>query len=136
MKNLNIKHAAISAAVVYVLAILAFVGSFFVPIMENPEDQANIALMLAMIPSAYVGAHLYYRKGHRTSGHVLGFVMFLGAIILDAIITVPVFVIPNGGDHLSFFGDPNFWIIGIEYILVVVGYWEYKVVRSATAKQA
>ncbi|NQZ75272.1 MAG: DUF5367 family protein [Ekhidna sp.] len=136
MKNLNVKHAAISSAVVYVLAILAFVGSFLVPILDDPTLQANMALMIAMVPSAYLGAHLYYRRGHTTGGYTLGFVMFLGAIILDAIITVPVFVIPNGGNHLSFFGDPGFWLIGFEYITVVTAYWHFKVIRAAKANQA
>jgi len=130
MKNLSLKHVAVSAALVYVLGILVFVGSFLVPIMADPELQANLALMVAMIPAAYVGAHVYYRRGHKTSGLVLGLVMFLSAIILDAIITVPVFMIPNGIDHLSFFGDPGFWLIGFEYITVVVVYWQFKVVKA------
>ena len=136
MKNLNLKHAVISSIVVYVLAILAFIGSFMVPIMEDPELQGNLALMIAMIPAGLWAAHLYYRRGHQTSGYALGFVMFLGAIILDALITVPVFVMPNGGDHLSFFGDPGFWLIGFEYIFVVAVYWHFKVVRPAQARQA
>lgn len=136
MKDLNLKHAAISSAVVYVLAILAFLGSFFVPVLEDQELQANMALIIAMIPAAYFGAYLYYRRGHTASGYALGFAMFLGAIVLDAIITVPVFVIPNGGDHLSFFGDPGFWLIGFEYIMVVAGYWHAKVVRDGKTKQA
>jgi hypothetical protein len=50
--------------------------------------------------------------------------MFLGAMILDACITVPVFIIPNGGDYLSFFGDPGFWLIAVEYISIVAAYWQ------------
>uniref|UniRef100_UPI003561D8EE DUF5367 family protein n=1 Tax=Mariniphaga sediminis TaxID=1628158 RepID=UPI003561D8EE len=105
MKNLNLKHVIISSLVVYVLGIMAFVGSYFVPIMEDTDLQANIVLMAAIIPAAYLGAHLYYRRGNTTHGFVLGSVMFLSAIVLDAIITVPVFIIPNGGNHLAFFGD-------------------------------
>lgn len=123
MKKLSFKHAAISSAVVYVLGILAFVGSFFVPIMDDPDLQANLALMVAIIPAAYLGAHIYYRKGYKTNGFVLGSAMFLSAIVLDSIITVPVFIIPNGGNHLSFFTDPGFWLIGFEYIIVIVAYW-------------
>ena len=136
MKDLHLKHAAISSAVVYVLAIVAFLGSFFVPLLEDSTLQANLALMIAMIPAAYFGAYLYYRRGHTTSGYKVGLVMFLGAIILDAIITVPVFVIPNGGDHLSFFGDPHFWLIGFEYMTVVAAYWQVKVVKAGKIKQA
>lgn len=136
MKNLNIKHAAISSIIVYILGILAYVGSFFIPIMDNPELQANLVLMIAIVPAAFLGARIYYKRGHTTSGVVLGFAMFLGAIILDAIITVPLFIIPNGGSRLSFFGDPGFWLIGVEYITVVAVYWQFKVVRVIQAGQA
>jgi hypothetical protein len=133
MKSLNIKHAIISSIVVYVFGILAFVGSYFVPLLEDPDLQANIVLMAAIIPAAVLGAYLYYRRGYTTHGFVLGSVLFSSAIILDAIITVPVFIIPNGGNHLTFFGDPGFWLIGFEYVAVVAAYWKFKVVKQAKA---
>ncbi len=131
MKNLNLKHAIISSLVVYVLGILAFVGSYFVPVMEDSDLQANIVLMAVIIPAAYLGAYLYYRRGNSTHGFVLGSVMFSSAIVLDAIITVPVFIIPNGGNHLTFFGDPGFWLIGFVYVAVVAAFWKLKVVKQA-----
>lgn len=135
MKNINIKHVIISCSVIYVLGILAFVGSYFVPIMEDSDLQANIVLMVALIPAAYTGAHLYYRRGNNTHGLLLGSVLFISAIILDAIITVPVFIIPNGGSHLTFFGDPGFWLIGLEYILIVAAFWKFKVAKPVEALQ-
>lgn len=122
MSSLQFKHAAISSIVVYIIGIIAYVGSFFVPIMEDPDYQANLILMVAIIPAATLGAQLYYRRGHDTHGILLGVVMFLGAMILDAVITVPVFIIPHGGSHLSFFGDPGFWLIAVEYITIVFIY--------------
>lgn len=133
MKNLNLKHVVLSALVVYVLGILAFVGSYFVPIMEDPDLQANIVLIVAIIPAAYFGAFLYYRRGNSTHGFVLGSVLFSSAIVLDATITVPVFIIPNGGNHLTFFGDPGFWLIGFVYVAVVAAYWKLKMVKQAQA---
>ncbi len=123
MQNLNIKRATISAIIVWTLGVTAFVGSYLVPIMEDPEAQANWVLSLAIIPAAAFGAYLYYRKGQQTIGLVLGTYMFLITMILDASITVPVFILPYGGTHLTFFGDPGFWLIAIEYISVVTGYW-------------
>jgi len=128
MKSLNLKHVAISAATVYAIGILAFVSSYFIPLLDDADFQANLVLMIAIIPAAYLGAHLYYRKAHGANGFLLGGSMFLGAMILDALITVPLFIIPNGGDYLSFFGDPGFWLIGVEYIGVVVAYWQFRVV--------
>jgi len=136
MKNLNVKHAAISSIIVYILGILAFVGSYFIPIMNDTELQANLVLAIAIIPAAYLGAHIYYKKRHSTHGFVLGIAMFSAAIILDAAITVPLFIIPTGGSHLSFFGDPGFWLIGLEYILAVMAYWRFKVVKTTEVATA
>ena len=97
--------------------------------MEDPDLQANIVLMVAIIPAAYIGAHFYYKRGHKTHGVLLGGIMFLGAILLDAIITVPVFIIPNGGNHISFFTDLGFWFIGFEYVGIITAYWQFNVTK-------
>jgi len=133
MKNINLKHVIISCLVIYGLGIVSFVGSYFVPIMKDPDLQANLVLMAALIPAATTGAYLYYRRGNTTHGVVLGSVLFLSAIVLDAIITVPVFIIPNGGNHLTFFGDPGFWFIGVEYVVIVAAYWKFNVAKPVQA---
>lgn len=133
MKNINLKHVIISCLVIYGLGIVSFVGSYFVPIMKDPDLQANLVLMAALIPAATTGAYLYYRRGNTTHGVVLGSVLFLSAIVLDAIITVPVFIIPNGGNHLTFFGDPGFWLIGVEYVVIVAAYWKFNVAKPVQA---
>ena len=122
MKNLQVKSALIAGLIAYILGVSAFLGSFFVPMMEDPETQANLVLAIAIIPAAMLGARFYYQKRHVTNGFILGVAMFFIAMVLDALITVPVFVIPAGGDHISFFTDPGFWIIGLEYVLAVVIY--------------
>jgi hypothetical protein len=45
--------------------------------------------------------------------------MFAVAIMLDATITVPVLIMPYGGNHISFFTDPGFWLTAVEYVSVV-----------------
>ena len=71
----------ISAAIVWTLGVTAFVASYFVPVMSDPDLQANWVLSLVLIPVAILGAHIYYRKGHQTNGFVLGVFMFLVAMI-------------------------------------------------------
>lgn len=119
---MEIKRAIIATSIVWVLGVSAYILSHFVKIMDNPELQANVVLTLALIPSAILGTKFYYKNGAHTNGFKLGIFMFLITIGLDALITVPVFIIPAGGDHLSFFSDPGFWIIGLVYILVVILY--------------
>jgi len=137
MKNINIKSAIFSAVIVWTLAVIAFVASYLVPIMLDPDLQANWVLSIALIPSALIGAHIYYRKGHKTNGFVLGASMFLVAMLLDALITVPVFIMPYGGNHISFFTDPGFWLIGMEFVSVVAVYWQIeKAVKSTRGAKA
>ncbi len=124
MKNLHIKSAAISAIIVWTLGIIAFVTSYFFPIISDADLQANWVLTIAIIPAALIGAHIYYRKGHQTNGFLLGVCMFLVTMILDAIITVPFFIMPYGGNYVSFFTDIGFWLIAVEYISVIAAYWQ------------
>jgi hypothetical protein len=124
MKNFHIKSVIISAIIVYALGVTAFVVSYFFPVMSDPDLQANWVLSIALIPSAALGAHIYYRKGHMTNGFVLGVLMFLIAMILDTLITVPLLIMPHGGNHITFFTDPGFWLIAVEYVSVVAAYWQ------------
>ena len=126
MKNLNVKSLLIASLIAYTLGVSAFLSSFSVSLMSNPEAQANLVLAIAIIPAAMLGAYFYYRKGYQTNGFLLGAMMFFITIILDALITVPLFVIPAGGDHISFFTDPGFWIVGLEYIIAVTIFWWLK----------
>ena len=134
MKKIHIKSTIISAVIVWVLGVIAFVASYFVPVMSDPDLQANWALSLVLIPSALLGAHVYYRKGHKTNGFVLGVAMFAVTILLDALITVPFFIMPYGGNHISFFTDPGFWLIAVEYVSVVAAYWQIEKVVKLTRK--
>jgi len=124
---MNFKRAMLSAVLIWVLGVSAYTGSFFIHLLDNPNLQANLVLTFALIPSAILGANLYYRSGLKSNGFKLGTLMFLIAMLLDALITVPVFIIPEGGSHLSFFWDPGFWFIAVEYILTVGLYWRFKV---------
>lgn len=123
MKDLDFKRASYSAFIVWTLGVAAFATSYFIPVMDDLDAQANWVLSFAIIPATIFGARLYYLKGYRTNGFALGAYMFFITMILDACITVPVFIIPFGGDHLNFFGDPSFWLIGVEYISVITAYW-------------
>lgn len=136
MKKIHKKDLIISAVIVWALGVTAFVGSYFVPLMSDPDLQANWVLSLVLIPSAMLGTHIYYRKGHKTHGFALGVSMFLVTVVFDALITVPIFIMPYGGDHLSFFSDLGFWLLAVEYISVVTAYWQIeKVVKSTRKKQ-
>ncbi|MFK7774467.1 MAG: DUF5367 family protein [Saprospiraceae bacterium] len=124
MKSINIKSAAISAIIIWTIGIIAFVASYFFPVISDSDLQANWVLSFTLIPAGLIGAHIYYRKGHHTNGFLLGIFMFVVTMILDAVITVPFFIMPYGGNYASFFLSLGFWLIAIEYISVVAAYWQ------------
>lgn len=120
MEKLDVKRAAWASVMVYLIGIAAYLGSYYLQWLPDPDVQANWVLSMALIPAAIFGAHFYYRNGSQTNGWILGLTMFIGAMVLDALITVPLFIIPGGGNHLTFFTDPGFWLIAAEYVTVVV----------------
>ena len=125
MRQLDFKRAFYSTLMVWMLGVMAFTVSYLVPVIDDPDVQANWVLSFTIIPAGIIGARFYYLKGNGTNGWVLGGFMFFITIILDACITVPLLIKPFGGDHASFFADPNFWFIGLEYIVVITAYWGF-----------
>ncbi len=114
----------VCASIVWVFGVSFYLLSFYIPILENPELQATIVLVLAIIPSACFGTYLFYKKGNmKPSTLALTFVFV--ATILDALITVPIFVIPNGGSYSEFFGDPMFFTILVEFYFIVLYFGTY-----------
>lgn len=123
---MEIQRAIISAAIIWIIGVTAYILSYFVVIMDNPELQGNLVLIITLVPSVLLGIKYYYKNGTHTNGFKLGVFMFLVTFCLDALITVPLIIIPAGGNYLTFFSDPWFWLIGLEYILLVGIYTRYR----------
>ncbi len=128
---MKIFRAIVIGTGIWGLGVSAFVSSFLVPLMENAQQQANLVLFLAVIPLVWFGTKIYYKSGSKTQGVWVGLTFFLVAAVLDALITVPFLVVPNGGSHYEFFSDPCFWIVGLLFIGVSTLHWYLKVKRTA-----
>ncbi len=114
-KNL---FSILCAILVWILGVAFYLLSFYISILENPDLQSNITLALGIIPSAGLGTYLFYRNSYiKPSSLALTFVIV--ATVLDILITVPVFIIPNGGSYSNFFGDPMFYTIIVEFYFIV-----------------
>ncbi|MGI9546420.1 MAG: DUF5367 family protein [Flavobacteriaceae bacterium] len=117
----------LAGILVWILGVCAFITSYTLPVLEDLELQSNIALAIAIIPAAWLGARVYYLKGNKTNGFLVGLFMVLVAVVLDALITVPFLIIPNGGGFSEFFTTASFWLIASEYYLIVLLYWYLRV---------
>ncbi|MBO6607195.1 DUF5367 family protein [Psychroserpens sp.] len=112
---------------IWFLAVSFYTLSFQIELLADPEQQANFVLLAVLLPLVWYGAHLYFRMEQNTQSFLPGLIFFVVAGILDALITVPLFIIPNGGSHLDFFTDLGFWFIGLVMILTTVLYYYLKV---------
>ena len=127
-KNL---YSIICAILVWLMGVSFYLLSFFVPVLEDVELQSNLVLVLAVIPSSYLGTWLFYKKEF-IKPSTLGLRFVLIAAFLDALITVPVFIIPEGGSHASFFSDPMFYTIAVELYFLVM-YFGKHLTKTAKA---
>jgi hypothetical protein len=112
--------------IIWIIGVSVFTLSSYIFLLEDAEQQANMLLFIAVMPLVWFGTKQYYKKDTNTHGYWIGQTFFLTATALDALITVPFFVIPNGGSHYQFFTDLGFWLIGFEFIIIAVLYWYIK----------
>lgn len=113
--------------IIWIIGVSIYNMSFYISFLENATQQANTLLFIAVIPLVWFGTKLYYKKGSNTNGYWVGQTFFLTSAILDALITVPLFIMPSGGSHYQFFTDLGFWIIGFEFLAVATLYWFIKI---------
>ncbi|MGY6647958.1 DUF5367 family protein [Wenyingzhuangia sp. IMCC45574] len=120
----NLLKSILYAILVWLLGVSFYLASFYVPVIENAEFQANLVLAVAIIPSACIGTYLFYRN-NRKHPLELATVFVSMAVLLDVLVTVPVFVIPAGGSYSEFFTAISFYLIAAEYFLVVCVFGKY-----------
>ncbi|MDL5514284.1 DUF5367 family protein [Arenibacter sp. M-2] len=132
---MKIKRALLIGILIWIIAILFYSASYYVPIMENREAQANLVLFVVVIPLVWLGCAFYYKNDLQTHGYLVGQTMLLTAVVLDGLITVPFFIIPQGGSHYSFFTSLGFWIIAAEFLLVAVLYWYTRVYHKTNLQK-
>lgn len=130
------KRAILLGIAIWIIGILFYSISYYVPILENAETQANLVLFVVVMPLVWLACSFYYKKASTTHGYLVGQTMLLTAVALDALITVPFFIIPNGGSHYGFFTDLGFWIIALEFLATATLYWYVRVYpRKIISKQ-
>lgn len=120
-------RAIFIGVVIWIVGVSLYSFSYFIQIFENAELQANLMLALSVVPLAWFGTKAFYKKVNSANGLVVGLTFFLTAALLDAIITVPYLIIPNGGSYKQFFTDLGFWLIGLEFIIVATLYWHLNI---------
>ena len=124
---MKITRALLSGAFVWIMIFALFTIMSFIPVIKDSKLQQDMLVFIFLIPFAMAGAAFYYKKGSQTNGLIIGSIMVAISLTLDALITVPYVIVPQGGSYASFFTDPFMAIIGVEFIATVYFYWKVKI---------
>ena len=132
MKTLR---AITAGALVWAMVFALFTVMSFIPVIKDSELQQNMMVYIFLIPFAAIGSVMYYKKGLKTTnGIIIGIIMAITGLVLDAAITVPFVIEPAGGSYVSFFLSPLLAITVVEFITVVYFHWKIKILPSTEEK--
>lgn len=132
---MKVIRAILVGVVIWILAVSFYTISFYFPVIENTETQANLILLLSVIPLVWLGSNYYYKNENETHGVLIGLIFLAVSAILDALITVPVFMMPKGINHYTFFTALGFWFIALVFVSIVTLYYYLKVSKRTTINQ-
>jgi hypothetical protein len=103
------------------LWILVFVEvSIFQVGLQITDLFGKVLHYFLLIPIGILGAWFYYRCGDSLNGFLLGFIMLIVGVVIDTLITIPLFI---GGDFRGYYSDPFLWT-GFLVAVVVVGTYD------------
>lgn len=124
---MNYLRAILSGTIVWVCVFTTFVVFAYVPGLKDSIDQQGIIADVLLIFYATVGAAVYYKKGSKETGLIIGPIMALTALVLDVLITVPIVEIPAGRSYHTFFTSYVLWVLVVINMGTVYVYWRRKV---------
>jgi hypothetical protein len=126
-------RAILVGSIIWVIAVFFYSLSYYIPVLKDADTQANTVLFIVVMPLVWFGCHFYYKKDNQSHGLKVGQAMLLTSVTLDALITVPVLIVPNGGSYYQFFTAAEFWIIAFEFLLVAALYWYARIYPTINA---
>jgi len=102
---------------------IAFAFLNIIPLIKDSQVAQSIIMAILTVPFAYLAAVFFYKGSGKANGLKVGALMALTALVLDALITVPLVEIPNGRSFYDFFTHPLLWGLVALNITTVFSYW-------------
>lgn len=115
---MNISRAILSGVIVWVMIFTYFILVSFIPQIKDSELIQHLLLWFILIPILVFGLNFYHKKEPKSNQLLIGVFIIVTCLILDAIITIPLTIIPYGGSYASFFMNPFLWIIIVEMLII------------------
>lgn len=116
------KRLIITGLMMWVLILTVFIVLLMLPITKDSPALQNTVLCVLVAPIALLGAKLYYQSNDQSSGIQVGIALVAVSLIMDAIITTPFIIIPQGGSYLEFYTSGILWLVVAENIAIVYLY--------------
>ncbi|WP_375562058.1 DUF5367 family protein [Bernardetia sp. OM2101] len=123
-------RAIFIGGMVWGLILLSFALLEFIPSIQDSLYLQALIVGILLVPFAMFGASVFYKNGNKENGMIIGIIMALTALVLDALITVPLVEIPKGGSYQSFYSFPLLWFLVIINITTVYFFWKLKIKLS------
>jgi len=111
-------RAIISGIIVWALIFAEWSIIIFTPGLKDLGNWQYLIHYIILIPLVIIGLSFYYKEKDKTNRLILGATMLITGLILDAIITIPFFTIPQGTGYTEFFFNPLMIIGYIEFLLI------------------
>lgn len=91
--------------------------------LKLPNLTSWIIHYVVLIPMILLVASLYYKKRDKVNGFLLGIIFLIVGIVLDMIVTVPLFIIPQGGNYMTYYSN-IYMLIGFVETVVLAGVYD------------
>ena len=127
---MSLVRALIVSIVLWMIGALVFSIASMLPFIQEVPNGASWILAVLLIPLAIIGSRFYYHRGRKVHGVLLGLFMLSVSILMDALITVPMVILPSGGSYHSFFMDLGFWSVGMVYVGTVAFYYQFYWIKT------
>lgn len=99
----------------------------FTPWIKDIPTVQYIISYAALIVAVILLSKSFYKSKGKANGFLLGLIFVVVGIILDAVVTVPLFIIPQDMSYTEFF--VSIWA-GISYALMILTAGIYNLTRK------
>lgn len=114
---------------IWFLVFTSFAVLDALPSLNGNVDSQAFILSFFIVPFAIFGAYIYYKNGNHDHGIKTALIMGITALVLDALITVPLVEIPQGRSYQSFFSYPQLYLLVALNMLSIYLYWRIRVFK-------
>lgn len=122
---MNFKRALTMGILIWVFAFVIISIVMFLPWFKDGNFRVMVTWWVIQIPLVLLLAKWYFkqRRPNLKEGFLTGVIALLTGVILDSIITIPLFI---GADYAKFFGNWTLYIGYVEFLLLTtLAGWEF-----------